>query len=218
MFICDSTTIINFRNYCGIYYNRQRSLSCPWRHLPRKVLLIIIKKGNFNLGQPLDEAELKAVNEACDLFIEMHDHKWVFQLFWNEIFWDWLCINWLKCEWHWLLQILLNFWVLQQRLCWWVKLWINKFVGYKILIDILNLFIWVKFIEGVILSYECSSIINLSYLIQVSQAGGLTPLSHMPACNLLVLGAQKKNLTGFSSAHVNPHAGFIFYHSLIQVI
>jgi U4/U6 small nuclear ribonucleoprotein PRP31 len=29
-------------------------------------------------------------------------------------------------------------------------------------------------------------------------AGGLTKLSKMPACNVMVLGAQKKTLSGFS--------------------
>ncbi|CAI5440156.1 unnamed protein product [Caenorhabditis angaria] len=31
----------------------------------------------------------------------------------------------------------------------------------------------------------------------VSQAGGLAPLSRMPACNVQVLGKQKRNLVGF---------------------
>ncbi|CAI9718804.1 Hypothetical predicted protein [Octopus vulgaris] len=41
-------------------------------------------------------------------------------------------------------------------------------------------------------------------------AGGLTNLSKMPACNLLVLGAQKKTLSGFSTAAIMPHTGFIY--------
>ncbi|CAD6184556.1 unnamed protein product [Caenorhabditis auriculariae] len=49
----------------------------------------------------------------------------------------------------------------------------------------------------------------------VSQAGGLAPLARMPACNIQVLGRQKKNLAGFSSA-VNPHHGFVFFHPLVQ--
>ena len=47
-------------------------------------------------------------------------------------------------------------------------------------------------------------------------AGGLTNLSKMPACNILVLGAQKKMLSGFSSTAVLPHTGFIYYSDMVQ--
>jgi len=50
----------------------------------------------------------------------------------------------------------------------------------------------------------------------VSQAGGLGPLSKQPACNVLVLGKQKKTLAGFSTTAILPHTGFIFYHPLVQ--
>ncbi|KAI6233078.1 Pre-mRNA-processing factor 31 [Aphelenchoides fujianensis] len=50
----------------------------------------------------------------------------------------------------------------------------------------------------------------------VSQAGGLGPLSKQPACNVLVLGKQKKTLAGFSTAAVLPHSGFIYYHPIVQ--
>jgi len=50
----------------------------------------------------------------------------------------------------------------------------------------------------------------------VSQAGGLGPLSKQPSCNVLVLGKQKKTLAGFSTAAVLPHAGFIYYHPIVQ--
>jgi len=50
----------------------------------------------------------------------------------------------------------------------------------------------------------------------VSQAGGLGPLSKQPACNLLVLGKQKKTLHGFSSSTLPSHAGFIYYHPIVQ--
>ncbi|KAI6182494.1 Pre-mRNA-processing factor 31 [Aphelenchoides bicaudatus] len=52
----------------------------------------------------------------------------------------------------------------------------------------------------------------------VSQAGGLGPLSKMPSCNILVLGKQKKTLSGFSTAAVMPHAGFIYYHPIVQTL
>lgn len=47
-------------------------------------------------------------------------------------------------------------------------------------------------------------------------AGGLTNLSKMPACNVLLLGSQKKLLSGFSQANAMPHTGFIFHCSLVQ--
>uniref|UniRef100_A0A1I7S7D5 U4/U6 small nuclear ribonucleoprotein Prp31 n=1 Tax=Bursaphelenchus xylophilus TaxID=6326 RepID=A0A1I7S7D5_BURXY len=50
----------------------------------------------------------------------------------------------------------------------------------------------------------------------VSQAGGLGPLAKQPACNIQVLGKKKKTLAGFSTAAVNPHSGFIYYHPLVQ--
>lgn len=66
----------------------------------------------------------------------------------------------------------------------------------------------------------------------VSQAGGLGPLSKQPSCNILVLGEywrkylvnlkflilgkQKKTLSGFSTAAILPHAGFIYYHPIVQ--
>lgn len=50
----------------------------------------------------------------------------------------------------------------------------------------------------------------------IGVAGGLTDLSKMPACNILVLGAQKRTLSGFSSTAVLPHAGFVYYSPLVQ--
>lgn len=47
-------------------------------------------------------------------------------------------------------------------------------------------------------------------------AGGLTALSKMPACNLEVLGSQKKNLQGFSSKQSMPHTGFVFQSDIVQ--
>ncbi|XP_064405916.1 U4/U6 small nuclear ribonucleoprotein Prp31-like isoform X2 [Halichondria panicea] len=47
-------------------------------------------------------------------------------------------------------------------------------------------------------------------------AGGLTSLSKMPACNILVVGAQKKTLAGFSTASVLPHTGVIYYSEMVQ--
>ncbi|KJH53359.1 snoRNA binding domain protein [Dictyocaulus viviparus] len=50
----------------------------------------------------------------------------------------------------------------------------------------------------------------------VSQAGGLAPLSRMPACNIQVLGRQRRSLAGFSSTATLPHAGFVYFHPLVQ--
>jgi len=47
-------------------------------------------------------------------------------------------------------------------------------------------------------------------------AGGLTKLSKMPACNLLVLGSQKTTLSGFSQVTTLPHTGFIYYSDIVQ--
>lgn len=48
-------------------------------------------------------------------------------------------------------------------------------------------------------------------------AGGLTQLCKMPACNILVLGSQKKTLSGFSSTAILPHTGFIYNSPLVQM-
>ncbi|XP_014661594.1 PREDICTED: U4/U6 small nuclear ribonucleoprotein Prp31-like [Priapulus caudatus] len=47
-------------------------------------------------------------------------------------------------------------------------------------------------------------------------AGGLTILSKMPACNILLVGSQKRTLSGFSTVAVLPHTGFIYYSPLVQ--
>uniref|UniRef100_A0A6M2DYA6 U4/U6 small nuclear ribonucleoprotein Prp31 n=1 Tax=Xenopsylla cheopis TaxID=163159 RepID=A0A6M2DYA6_XENCH len=64
---------------------------------------------------------------------------------------------------------------------------------------------------------------NLSAIIGASTAakmmgvaGGLTRLSKMPACNVQVLGAQKKILSGFSHTAMLPHTGFIYYSDIVQ--
>ncbi|KAM7537355.1 hypothetical protein Aperf_G00000065439 [Anoplocephala perfoliata] len=64
---------------------------------------------------------------------------------------------------------------------------------------------------------------NVSILVGAStaaklmgRAGGLTALSKMPSCNVLVLGAQKRNLAGFSNNASLPHTGFIYYSETVQ--
>ncbi|KER24813.1 hypothetical protein T265_07598 [Opisthorchis viverrini] len=50
----------------------------------------------------------------------------------------------------------------------------------------------------------------------IGHAGGLTALTKMPSCNILVLGAQKRLLSGFSNASVLPHTGYIFNAEVVQ--
>eukprot|EP00124_Ichthyophonus_hoferi_P001605 Ihof_evm5s88 gene=Ihof_evmTU5s88 len=64
---------------------------------------------------------------------------------------------------------------------------------------------------------------NLTYVCGASTAakimgaaGGLMSLCKIPSCNVLLLGAQKKALAGFSSTSILPHTGFIFYSDLVQ--
>ena len=64
---------------------------------------------------------------------------------------------------------------------------------------------------------------NLSIIVGASiaaklmgTAGGLTNLSKMPACNILLLGSQKRTLAGFSSTSILPHTGFIYHSELVQ--
>lgn len=64
---------------------------------------------------------------------------------------------------------------------------------------------------------------NLSLIVGASiaakimgVAGGLTRLSKLPACNILLLGQQKKTLSGFSQIHMLPHTGFIYYSDIVQ--
>lgn len=65
---------------------------------------------------------------------------------------------------------------------------------------------------------------NMSLIVGASTAakvmgvaGGLTSLSKMPACNVMLLGSQKKTLSGFSSSNVLPHTGFIYDSEVVQV-
>lgn len=64
---------------------------------------------------------------------------------------------------------------------------------------------------------------NLSAIIGASTAakimgvaGGLTNLSKMPACNVQLLGSQKKMLGGFSQVTTLPHTGFIYHSQFVQ--
>jgi len=47
-------------------------------------------------------------------------------------------------------------------------------------------------------------------------AGGLNAFAKMPACNVHLLGAQKKIAAGFSSVTQNRHTGFIYQSEVVQ--
>uniref|UniRef100_A0A671XIU4 U4/U6 small nuclear ribonucleoprotein Prp31 n=1 Tax=Sparus aurata TaxID=8175 RepID=A0A671XIU4_SPAAU len=64
---------------------------------------------------------------------------------------------------------------------------------------------------------------NLSIIVGASTAakimgiaGGLTNLSKMPACNLMLLGAQRRTLSGFSMTSLLPHTGYIYHCDVVQ--
>ncbi|KAG9300378.1 hypothetical protein G9A89_010002 [Geosiphon pyriformis] len=50
----------------------------------------------------------------------------------------------------------------------------------------------------------------------LGQAGGLMALCKMPACNVMLIGIQKKTSTGFSNASIPKHTGYLFQSEVIQ--
>jgi len=79
-------------------------------------------------------------------------------------------------------------------------------------------------IMGIVLYIKSQMYVKDKWIFILSQifffnsgvAGGLTKLSKMPACNLLVLGSQKTTLSGFSQVTTLPHTGFIYYSDIVQ--
>ncbi|KAK9047961.1 hypothetical protein SSX86_033077 [Deinandra increscens subsp. villosa] len=66
---------------------------------------------------------------------------------------------------------------------------------------------------------------NLSAIIDsevaaelMGTAGGLTALAKMPACNVQLLGAKKKNLAGFSTATSQFRVGYVERTEVFQTI
>jgi U4/U6 small nuclear ribonucleoprotein PRP31 len=47
-------------------------------------------------------------------------------------------------------------------------------------------------------------------------AGGLTALSKIPACNVQVMGQERRNMAGFSNISAMPHMGLIQYCDIVQ--
>ena len=54
----------------------------------------------------------------------------------------------------------------------------------------------------------------------VGLAGGLMLLAQIPACNVQVMGQEKKNLAGLSTINANsmPHVGILQFCDIVQVI
>jgi U4/U6 small nuclear ribonucleoprotein PRP31 len=50
----------------------------------------------------------------------------------------------------------------------------------------------------------------------IGVSGGLTALSRIPSCNILVLGAGKKANIGLSSVYMGKHAGVIYECDMIK--
>ncbi|EIE89973.1 hypothetical protein G6F46_002197 [Rhizopus delemar] len=66
---------------------------------------------------------------------------------------------------------------------------------------------------------------NLSYVVGTSTAarlltaaGGLAAFCKIPACNVQVVGNSKKTNTGFSTAHMERHAGYIYYSDIVNSV
>ena len=81
--------------------------------------------------------------------------------------------------------------------------------------------------KGTILSYLESrmSVLapNLTRLVGsslaamlVGMAGGLEKLAHVPACNLTVMGQEKRHLAGFGMTAGLPHTGVLYFSDLVQ--
>mmetsp|Transcript_23042 Transcript_23042/g.33729 ORF Transcript_23042/g.33729 Transcript_23042/m.33729 type:complete len:503 (-) Transcript_23042:104-1612(-) len=50
----------------------------------------------------------------------------------------------------------------------------------------------------------------------VGMAGGLVALSKIPACNVQVMGQERRNMSGFSNLSAMPHMGIIQYCDVVQ--
>ena len=81
--------------------------------------------------------------------------------------------------------------------------------------------------KGAILAYLESrmSVLapNLTHLVGsslaamlVGMAGGLEKLAHVPACNLTVMGQEKRHLAGFGMTAGLPHTGVLYFSDLVQ--
>lgn len=123
--------------------------------LMQATIMVVSVTASTTQGEPLDEDELQRIMEACDMAIDLVEHK----------------AN------------------------------ILKYVESRMMLIAPNM----------------AAIVGASIAAKLmGMAGGLTALSKMPACNVLLVGAQKKTLSGFSSTAVNPHTGFVFVSDIVQ--
>ena len=80
---------------------------------------------------------------------------------------------------------------------------------------------WVSDYKDLVFLYNLQDSPNHKVIflpVVVGIAGGLTNLSKMPACNLMLLGTQKRTLSGFSSTAVLPHTGYIYHCDVVQTL
>ncbi|XP_058800288.1 U4/U6 small nuclear ribonucleoprotein Prp31 [Phymastichus coffea] len=123
--------------------------------LTQATIMVVTVTASTTQGQLLTPTELNAVNEACDMAIELNN--------------------------------------LKQR--------IYEYVESRMAFIAPNL----------------SAIVGASTAAKLmGVAGGLTKLSKMPSCNILLLGARKTTLSGFSQVTALPHTGFIYYSKIVQ--
>ncbi|XP_011494590.1 PREDICTED: U4/U6 small nuclear ribonucleoprotein Prp31 [Ceratosolen solmsi marchali] len=123
--------------------------------LTQATIMVVSVTASTTQGQLLSEAEKEAIDEACDMAIELNN--------------------------------------LKQR--------IFEYVESRMAFIAPNL----------------SAIVGASTAAKLmGVAGGLTKLSKMPACNILLLGTRKTTLSGFSQVTALPHTGFIYYSKIVQ--
>ncbi|KAI9001305.1 Nop domain-containing protein [Trametes punicea] len=123
--------------------------------LPPAIIMSVLVTATTTSGQPLPEAEWKAVERACDLADRLEEVR-------RKIF---------------------------------------MYVSSR-----MN-----------ILAPNLSAIVGTTTAAKLlGVAGGLSGLAKMPACNVHLLGAQKKIAAGFSTITARKHTGFIFQSELVQ--
>ncbi|KAL7282195.1 hypothetical protein ACG7TL_003664 [Trametes sanguinea] len=123
--------------------------------LPPAIIMSVLVTATTTAGQPLPDAEWKAVERACDLADRLEEVR-------KKIF---------------------------------------QYVSSR-----MN-----------ILAPNLSAIVGTTTAAKLlGVAGGLSGLAKMPACNVHLLGAQKKIAAGFSTITARKHTGFIFQSELVQ--
>ncbi|KAJ2345507.1 U4/U6-U5 snRNP complex subunit prp31 [Coemansia erecta] len=79
----------------------------------------------------------------------------------------------------------------------------------------------VSFIESrmQLIAPNTTAVIGASTAAQlIVEAGGLTALSKIPACNIQVLGKTQQTATGFSSLTTKRHAGAVYYSEAVRSV